>query len=73
MDEQVSKGSRVVLNSPYGRLVISGGKPEYESVPNGTLGEVVDVSPKGGGYVVDFPAARVLVPTHWVRPEGQDG
>jgi hypothetical protein len=61
---------RVVLDSPYGKLTIAGGKPGmYETIPNGAIGE--ELSP--GFVLFDGSVGPVVVPSHWIRDAADDG
>jgi hypothetical protein len=62
-------GQQVVLASPYGQLARG-----YAVVPNGALGQVVDLA-GGGAVLVSFmpvppnhDRVELEVPVHWLSP-----
>lgn len=76
--EVFSKGERVVLNSPYGRMTYTGGSKAggYLSIANGTVGEVAWAWGQSLRQHVPvlFADVQLMVPVHWLtRDDGKGG
>lgn len=65
-----SKGQRVVLNSPYGKLICEGGI----HIGNGETGTVLDPQPGKHGVPVELDDDGYVcyAPAHWLRILAED-